>query len=504
MCVASSTVVQRPSCDCGMRSALTCCARSTTSPSRTARTCERSRGREGRYDEAELENVYTGNDARARIVLKQLRDKIADVGADARARVLRQRRSRRVHGRRSSTTPASRRAPSAATTPHDERDQRFADLRARRVNVAVHRRPLQRGPRRPRRRHGAVPAADRERHGLPAAAGPRPATDPGQGGADGAGLRRVPPQGVPLRPASSAPDRDSRRALERAGQGGLPFPAVGMPDRDGSADAGLVLDNIRSQIANRWAQIVAELRGARRARPRRLPRESGMELSDILRRGSHSWTRLRRDAGLPTPPGSELEEKLLKRVRAFAHVDDPQRATAYHGSSARRRSDYAELSPAEQRMARMLYYSLWSDGGGYASYRGWTRGACARGRNAREISAVVDLSLRGRRHVTARSRRALADVPLKVHARYQREEILGCARLPTEPQQLPRGSLVLARPQRRRLLHHAEEVRGRLLPHDDVRRLPDLARAVPLGVAVDDVGRRHRPVSAISRDRAPC
>ena len=35
----------------------------------------------GRYDEAELSNVYTGNDRRAAIVLQQLRDKVLDPGA---------------------------------------------------------------------------------------------------------------------------------------------------------------------------------------------------------------------------------------------------------------------------------------------------------------------------------------------------------------------------------------------------------------------------------------
>ncbi len=35
----------------------------------------------GRYDEEQLSNVYTGNDARARIVLHQLRAKVSDVGA---------------------------------------------------------------------------------------------------------------------------------------------------------------------------------------------------------------------------------------------------------------------------------------------------------------------------------------------------------------------------------------------------------------------------------------
>src|SRR5690606_10055451 len=34
--------------------------------------------RAGRYDETQLENVFTGNDARVRIILEQIRDKITD------------------------------------------------------------------------------------------------------------------------------------------------------------------------------------------------------------------------------------------------------------------------------------------------------------------------------------------------------------------------------------------------------------------------------------------
>ena len=54
----------------------------------------------------------------------------------------------------------------------------------------------------------------------------------------------------------------------------------------------LVLENIRSQIANRWQQIVAELRSYGDQDLRTFLDESGLELTDILRRGSHSWTRL--------------------------------------------------------------------------------------------------------------------------------------------------------------------------------------------------------------------
>ncbi len=35
----------------------------------------------GRYDDGGLDNLYTGNDARSAVVLRELRDKIADIGA---------------------------------------------------------------------------------------------------------------------------------------------------------------------------------------------------------------------------------------------------------------------------------------------------------------------------------------------------------------------------------------------------------------------------------------
>ena len=111
-------------------------------------------------------------------------------------------------------------------------------------------------------------------------------------------------------PLSVAKERDIER--------GFPFLPSGcqiVMDRQAQA---LVLQNIRSQIANRWQQMVAELRSYGDQDLPTFLNESGIELSDILRRGSHSWTRRRRDAGLTTREGSDLEGRLLKRIRAFA------------------------------------------------------------------------------------------------------------------------------------------------------------------------------------------
>ena len=52
---------------------------------------------------------------------------------------------------------------------------------------------------------------------------------------------------------------DSRRGLERQVEEGFPFLPFGCQIVLDKQAQGLVLENIRSQIANRWQQIVSEL-----------------------------------------------------------------------------------------------------------------------------------------------------------------------------------------------------------------------------------------------------
>ena len=227
--------------------------------------------------------------------------------------------------------------------------------------------------------------------------------------------------------------------LEKAVKEDFPFLPSGCQVRLDSQSQQVVLENLKSQIANRWSQIVAQLRATKDDSLGAFLEQSGLELSDVLRRGSHSWTKLRRDADLPTLPGSDLEERLLKRVRAFAHVDDPYRAAAYKSILSDGTDLYEELSPAEQRVARMLYYSLWSDGGGYESVPEGFAAFRQETATRAEISTVVDISFEAARHVPTVLTGRLADVPLRVHARYQREEILAALDFPRLPNSFREG-----------------------------------------------------------------
>ena len=342
--------------------------------------------------QGELSNLYTGNDARA---------------AHRPQEPARQgRRPRRACGRSasaspsptpntwrgSSTRPASPPLsvtgdnPSATTGTEALDDLRTAGQRP------LHRRSLQRGRGRARRGHRAVPAADRERHDLPAAARPRAAARPGQGRADRAGLRRPPPQGVPLRPPVPRAHRRAPAEGSSARSSRLSVPARRarqiVLDRQTQE---LVLENIRSQVTSRWKQIVGELRPSGESTCQSSSTSLAWTSADVIRAGPV----LDAAASRRRPPdrrGRRSESELLKRVRAFAHVDDPGASAAYRGCS-QTKPRTTSSRPAEQTFARMLFFSLWPDGGGFASYAaGWLRSKRA---SACEMTcAVIDLGLR--------------------------------------------------------------------------------------------------------------
>ena len=397
----------------------------------------------GRYDEHELSNVYTGNRARASVVLKQLRDKVLDPGemralgfcvsvdhAEFMAEVFNDAgiRARAVSG----------------STSVSEREASLRALKDKDVNILF--------------------AADLFNEGLDL-----PDVDtvlflrPTESATVflqqlGRGLRRTRDKAVltvldfvghhrkefRFDARLRALTGHTRRVLEQEIQRGFPFLPSGCQIVMDKRAQSVVLDNIRAHVANRWKQIVAELRAYGDQDLATFVSESGIELSDILRRGSHSWTGLRRDAALPTRKGSAMEDRLLKRVRAFAHVDDADRMAAYERLLGDDSPRYGELSPPEQSFARMLFHSLWPDGGGHASYQAGLTALRDEPATRDELRGVVDLSFDAARHQAVSLDGRLSPLPLRVHARYQREEVLsalGHASIERKPNSFREGVL---------------------------------------------------------------
>lgn len=376
----------------------------------------------GRYDEQALDNVYTGNDARAAIVLRELRDKLVSVEsmralgfcvsvahAEYMARVFTQ-----------AGIPAG---AVSGTTPATERAQALRDLRDRRVN--------------------ALFAADLFNEGLDL-----PAIDtvlflrPTESATVflqqlGRGLRQAPDKAVLTALDFVGHQRKefrfdrrftaltgvTRGGLKRQVEQGFPFLPSGCQIVLDDVAQRTVLGNLRTQVTGRWPEIVAELRAQGDLDLRTFIRDSGVDISDILRT-NRSWTALRREAGLAVRRGGERQALLLRRARALAHVDDPQRTSAYRELLADDAPAYSALDNRRRRFARMLFFSLWPDGGGFASYDAGFEALHAEQAVRDELIAVIDYAMDFARHLTTPLTQQLSQSPLRIHAQYQRDEIL--------------------------------------------------------------------------------
>jgi hypothetical protein len=173
----------------------------------------------------------------------------------------------------------------------------------------------------------------------------------------------------------------------------------------------------------RWREVVTELRSQGDQDLRTFLRESGVDISDVILT-SRSWTALRREAGLRVRDGGTRETTLLKRVRALAHVDDPDRTAAYRSLLGDQAPAYGDLDEPQRRYTRMLFFSLWPDGGGFASYDAGFEALKAEEAVRDELIEVIDYAMDYARHFTPRPTGRLGLLPLRVHARYQREEVL--------------------------------------------------------------------------------
>ena len=215
----------------------------------------------------------------------------------------------------------------------------------------------------------------------------------------------------------------TRQQLARHVEAGFPFLPSGCQVVLDRVTQAAVLRSVREQLSGRWASLVSELRAHPTADLAEFLADSGAELADVVR-GDRSWTRLRRDAGLEQAALSPLEAALLKRLRTLAHVDDADRAATYHRLLDPAVDGYAELSAVDQSFARMLFFSVWPDGGGFTSYAEGLHALRAAPSVRSDLQQVIDVAMGGAGHVARPLRGRLSRLPLRVHARYTREEIL--------------------------------------------------------------------------------
>jgi hypothetical protein len=194
-----------------------------------------------------------------------------------------------------------------------------------------------------------------------------------------------------------------------------------------------VLENIRESIPSQWSARVAELRALGDVDLAKYLEETGRDLEDVYR-GNRSWTGLREAAELPVAPSGEHDEAMLRACGRLLHVDDLERIEAW-GRFARTVPNPAHLKERERRLLRMLLAFVMEQ----VLVTGETlRDAAERlRRHPRVMSEIESLMNPLAARIDHLLEPAAADIPLQVHARYTRIEILAAfgegqgARVPT-------------------------------------------------------------------------
>ena len=395
--------------------------------------------RRGGYDLAALSSIYTGDDARTRIVLKELNDKVTDVAAMRALGFCVSVEHARYMAQRFVDAGISALAVSADTSATDRRSA-LAALRNREINILFVVDLFNEGLDIPevdtvlflRPTESATVFLQQLGRGLRLTKGKNVLT-----ALDFVGHQR---REFRFDQRFRALTGLGGRKLQHQVEEGFPFLPSGSQIVLDSIARDLVLENIKQRVAPKWAALVSEVRAHPGSTLASYLDTWGRGLEDVLK-DRRSWTTLCRDAGKLGPEAGPRESDLVKRVRALAHVDDRRRWSAYQSIL----DGTAKIdSPAEHRLAEMLFYTLFPNGGGF--------GSPAIGLNAiryeavvEEMRQVIDIAFDTARRSTYTLGGivpALAEVPLEVHASYTREEILaalGFASLRRTPSTMREG-----------------------------------------------------------------
>jgi superfamily II DNA or RNA helicase/HKD family nuclease len=194
-----------------------------------------------------------------------------------------------------------------------------------------------------------------------------------------------------------------------------------------------VLRGLRTLTTQNWPrlrtelQTYAALRGRAAVRLSDFLHEQALELEDVYRattgQGRSGWTALKRDAGLiVAEPGPE-EEYFSRRLGDLLHVDDPRRLVVMAAAARIRGGDTEPLRHLYEPGLQMLAYQI---DGRHDQLGGAEEFLARLARHpaiCEELQELADM-LQARSTLSAEPLPGLADTPLCLHAAYSAREVL--------------------------------------------------------------------------------
>ncbi len=218
-----------------------------------------------------------------------------------------------------------------------------------------------------------------------------------------------------------APLGGSRRDVERQVSHDFPFLPAGCHMELDPVAREIVLRSIREATPSDWKARREELQSLGNIPLAKCLEETGIELEDVYA-SNRSWSELRRAVELPTEPAGPREVPLLRAVGRLLHVDDRERIDAYRSLVQQAGPpDQALINDRERRFARMLVGSLTTLKTSASLNKGlaelWNHPQVRA-----ELLELLDVLPERVDHLHAPL--GIPNIPLAVHARYTRTEIL--------------------------------------------------------------------------------
>ncbi|MEX1245061.1 MAG: DUF3427 domain-containing protein [Thermoanaerobaculia bacterium] len=380
------------------------------------------------YDTTELQNLYTANDFRVRLVIEELRKKVRDV------------RSMRALGFCVSIAHAEFMAkrfgeygvPAVAVSAEsssEDRDLALRRLREREVNVVFAVDLFNEGV--------DVPEIDTVLFLRPTESATVFLQQLGRG------LRQTEDKDclTVLDFIGQASKRfrfdqryraltgASRLEIKRQVEQGFPLLPAGCSIQLDRVAADIVLSNINQAIGSSFRGLAAELRSLNRdVSLAEFLREADLSLEEVYRNPTWYWSKLRREVGLSTPPEGPDEATLGRGLRRLVDLEDPEWIELLGKvAGASGPSDVASLSERQRRILTACHFELWGTSGSAASLqesisRLWENEAI---RNELvEFLAILEADARHLPIPLDQAIRWRHSIPLSLHCRYSLDDIL--------------------------------------------------------------------------------
>lgn len=226
----------------------------------------------------------------------------------------------------------------------------------------------------------------------------------------------------------------TRAEVERQVKSGFPFLPAGCTMQLDRVAKEIVLRNLRDALPLQRPKMVRELKDLARSDAfagraillRDFLAASGLEVEDVYKGGC--WSGLKRAAGLPVPPEGPSEEKIGDRIASLLHVDDPLRLAAY------REALLGKAKSSDVSLLTALHFALMRDIGSAATVEESISALRSHPAIVEELLELLRLLDDRSTHVTYPLDGELGwahHVPLSVHGRHSTDEIFAAFGLKT-------------------------------------------------------------------------